>query len=201
MKPLLLLLSALTLLSTRLPAEPMFGATPEWLAHESALTFTGVPQNVEIIPLKGWSMTRVRFKIEKCIKGPLSAGDVITVTSLEWEGREEEKKFRDAVENQRRVLALASIAKDSDHLIGGSYTFPLESLWRNVFFADEPVEKIYDAGGEAVRDFNEVLQRVEAQVRKEKELVGRPGFGMIREKEVEAFIRSSDAGKDLYGGS
>lgn len=202
MKQLLLLLLSVTFLSASLRAELSVGETPEWLAHESTLTFTGVPQHVETSPLVGerW-VTRVRFKIDKCIKGALSAGDSVTVTSIDDKDTVDRMNFRNAVEKQRGVLVLATIAKNTFPRTDGIYLFLKHGLDQDVFFADEPAQRIYDAEGKALRDYREVLQRIEMQTRKEAELVKNRWKGQIRERRIEAEPVVSDPFKELYGGS
>lgn len=201
MRSLFLITIMVALCSTRLVASLSFGSTPEWLAHKASLSFVGVPQRVVVSHLIGdrW-LTTVQFRIDRRIKGPLSAGDLVTVTSIDDKGGTDQMDLNGAVEKKRNVLVLATIAEHSFPETDGLYIF-LPHFWNcPVFYSDEPVKWVYTEAGVAIRDYSEVLKRIVAQSIKEAELVGRYWPGKIVQRQIGA-KDESDAEKELYAGS
>ena len=201
MRSLFLTAILIALCSGRLAAALSFGSTPEWLSHQASLSFVGVPQRVVVSHLIGdrW-LTTVQFRIHKRIKGPLSDGDLVTVTSIDSKGRTDQMDLKSAVEKKRDVLVLATIAQNTFPETDGMYIF-LPHFWnRPVLYADEPVKRIYTEAGRAIRDYSEVLKRIEAQSAKEAELVRRYWPGKIVQRQIDAKW-GTEAQKELYGGS
>jgi hypothetical protein len=190
-----------TLSTTQLIAALSFGSTPEWLAHEAALTFEGVPQHVEVKHLIGdrW-LTTVQFRIDKRIKGPLSAGELVTVTSIDDTGRTDQMDLASAVPKKRKVLVMATIAENTFPETDGRYIF-LGHFWnRPVFYTDEPVKWVYTEVGESIQAYADLLRRIEAQTAKEAELIRRHWRGTIVKRQIGAEW-GTDAQKELYAGS
>jgi hypothetical protein len=201
MRSLFLVAIMIFLSSGRLVAALSFGSTPEWMAHQASLSFVGVPQRVVVSHLIGdrW-LTAVQFRIDRRIKGPLSVGDLVTVTSIDSKGRTDQMDLNSAVGRKRDVLVLATIAENTFPETDGLYIF-LPHFWNcPVFYADEPVKWIYTEAGAAIRDYSEVLKRIQAQSTKEAELIRRYWSGKIVQKQIYAEW-GTEAQKDLYGGS
>lgn len=201
MRSLLLPAIIIALCSGHLAAELTSGSTPEWLAHQASLSFVGVPQRVSVSHLTGdrW-LTTVQFRIDKLIKGPLSVGDLVTVTSIDYKGQTDPMDLNSAVGRKRDVLVLATIAEHTFPETDGLYIF-LPHFWNcPVFYADEPVKWIYTEAGAAIRDYSEVLKRIEAQSTKEAALIGRYWPGKIVQKQIDANW-GTEAQKELYAGS
>ena len=190
-----------TVAVTRLFAEIMTGATPEWMAHKAALIFVGVPQKAEVKHLRGdrW-VTRVQFRIAQRIKGPLSDGDLVTVFSLDYTGRTDQMHLVEAVAKKRSVLVFAVAAEHSFPETDGRYNFLPHFLDRHSFFADELPKYIYDQTGTAIRGYDVLLKRVQEQVAQEGGLIARGWHGKIIERGISAGDES-DADKELYAGS
>jgi len=191
----------IALYSSHLLASLSFGSTPEWLAHKSSLTFIGVPLHVSVTHLIGdrW-LTTVQFRIDRLIKGPLSVGDVVTVTSIDSKGGTDQMDLDSAAKKKRAVLVLATIAEHTFPETDGLYIF-LPHFWnRPVFYVDEPVKWIYAEAGNALRDYADVLKRIEAQSTKETDLIRRYWAGKIVERQIDA-AWGSEAQKELYAGS
>jgi hypothetical protein len=184
--------------TTRLFAEIMTGATPEWMAHKAALIFVGVPQKTEVKHLLGdrW-VTRVQFRIDQRIKGPLSGGDLVTVFSLDWTGRTDQMHLAGAVEKKRSVLVFAVVAEHSFPEADGRYEFLPHFLDRHSFFADELPKCIYAQTGAAIRGYDVLLKRVQEQVAKQAGLMARGWRGKIIERLIDAGDET-DAFKELY---
>ena len=187
--------------SGRLVAALSFGSTPEWLAHKASLSFVGVPQRVVVSHLMGdrW-LTTVQFRIDRRIKGPLSAGDLVTVTSIDDKGRTDQMDLNGAVGKKRNVLVLATIAENTSPETDGRYIF-LPHFWNcPVFYADEQVKWVYTEAGDAIRTYSEVLKRIVSQSIKEADLIGRYWPGKIVRREIIAEW-GTDAEKELYAAS
>lgn len=185
----------------RLWAELSYAATPEWLAHEAALAFVGVPQRVEFTHRGGecW-VAAVQFRIDRRIKGPLSVGDVVTVRSIQFDGGTDRMGLKEAVARKREVLVLATVAENSYPETDGSYLFLKQEAMDSLYYADEPVKSVYSAEGKAIRTYSELLQHVIGQGTREADLERQSWRGEIVEKRVEAEVET-DAVKDLYNGS
>ena len=201
MRSFVLTVIMIALCSGRLVAALSFGSTPEWLAHQASLSFVGVPQRVAVSHLIGdrW-LTTVQFRIDKRIKGPLSVGDFVTVTAIDSKGRTDQMDLKSAVGRKRDVLVLANIAENTFPETDGLYIF-LAHFWNcPVFYADEPVKWIYTEAGVAIRDYSEVLRRIEAQSAKEVGLMRRYWPGKIVQRLIKAEWET-EAQKELYCGS
>jgi hypothetical protein len=97
-------------------------------------------------------------------------------------------------------LVLATIAENTFPETDGLYIF-LPHFWNcPVFYADEPVKWIYTEAGAAIRDYSEVLKRIEAQSTKEAGLIQRYWLGNIVQRQIWAKW-GTEAQKELYAGS
>jgi hypothetical protein len=194
------------LLLTLVRAVPCFGElvcgyTPEVLSHEAALIFVGVPQRAESKnPIGNRWVTVAQFRIDKMIKGPLAAGDLVTIVSLESEGLVDLMDLAGAVARKREVLVLAIEAKKAIPESGGRYVLQSHAPDRScAFYADEPVKNVYTEKGAAIREYGELLKRMEAQCAKEAGL-RRHWKGQIEKRRTTVEI-DSDAFKELYSRS
>lgn len=197
MKRTWLFIVAFLLFSIHLNASIASGCTPEFLAHESALVFEGIPQRVDVTYLNDnrW-LASVQFRIEKRIKGPLSAGDLVTVISSDWMERIDRTELEEAFTKKQRVLVLATVAKNRSREANGRYVFLLSANGR-VFYMDKPVKQIYTERGAAIRSCTEVVKRMEAQVATESELMNGPIPLRVVRRDIEVGW-DTDAYKDLY---
>ena len=198
MKTTILIVLLAIVYSAPSPAAIMVGFTPEVLAHDASLIFVGVPQRAESRHLRGdrW-VTSVQFRIDRRIKGPLSVGDFVTVMSIDWKDRTDQIDLVGAVGKKRSVLVLCTVAEHTFPETDGLYQF-LPHFWnRPAFYADEPVKWIYTETGVAIRDYAEVLKRIEAQCAKEADLRNRYWKGEIVRREIKA-QDGTDAMKELF---
>lgn len=201
MKAVFFLVALLWLSGTRLIAAISIGNTPEWLAHEAALIIEGVPQHAEVRHLVGdrW-LTTVQFRISKRFKGPLTAGDLVTVTSIDSKGQTDQMDLAKAVTKKRSVLVLATAAENTFPETDGLYIFVAHFWNRPVFYADEPVKYIYTEAGASIQAYAELRQRMEAQIAREVALIHRNWPGTIVKRQIGAEY-GTDAQKQLYAGS
>lgn len=168
MKPLLFALATLWLMIHPARAEIRVVSTPEWLAHDAALIFVGVPVHSSSTHQEGErSQVSIRFTIAHRLKGPLSEGDTVTVSFLTWKGDKESVDFTGAIAQKRPMLVLAKPSSHSVRETDGLYHFLPGFAPRSVFFTDEPVQKVYDENGAAIRSYVQLLKHVQDQCVKE----------------------------------
>ena len=185
--------------SRQTSSETIYAAlTTEWLAHESALVFVGVPLHAE----EGGSVRRevlfVQFKIEKILKGPLSVGDVVTIALDE---NDVENEFRPSVlrcvEQKATSVVFARIGRNCLPEVAGRYEFS-SHYWSGVFFPGEAIKKLYDETGATIRTYNELLSRATEQCRREVDLVRNNSRGRFDVKDLPV-SEHSDILRDFKG--
>lgn len=187
MKRYILALGLIAFTATNAGAAIMMGYAPEALSHDAEVIFEGTPVSANTKHLIGDRyVTSVRFRVETRIKGPLSAGDTVSIMSLDWKGRTDLMDFVTAVTKKRKVLVLAKPAKNSFREAEGLYEFVPHFWNRPAFYTDEPVKWIYDEKGAAIRTYKELLSRIEAQCAKEADLLWRNWTGTISRLDVDA---------------
>jgi len=169
------------------------------MAHDAALVFEGVPLKVEVTHHIGdvW-FTKVQFRMDRRLKGPLSDGDIVTIWDIEGK---DQMDFTGAMVAKRKVLIFAKMAPENIFpALYGRFMFYHHFWNRTGFYTDEPVKWIYAEAGTAIRNYGPLLTAVETQIAKEEELVGRYWSGTIIRRDIVA-PDGSEAESDLYAAS
>lgn len=181
-------------------AEVRVGQTAEWLAHTSDLIAKATPLEVRTTkgPGQVW-FTQVRFRLDEVLKGPPTAGDVLTVYDYSMD-RGDPLDLASASKKARPLLLFAVVAKNRHREIEGKFVLTLQDVPRSEFFLDQAVKELYTPDSQRLTTSDELLSRVRDQVQREKEFYRMYRRGGV-EKELRESPWDSPAYQDLRSGS
>lgn len=198
MKPLIIVLLAAWFFSgLDAQARILTGYTPEWISHDADLIVEASVVSGSVTFYAGDTFfTRVRVRVSKVIKGPVSDEDEVTI----WAYREKDPMGLSKPENVgRRLLIFAKVAENTFPELDGRYVFLSHRFGQlEAYDLGAPVKFMYNEDGSRISDFATLAERVQKQVSKEYELRRAFWKGTIEMKKIEA-PHLSDASRDLPG--
>jgi len=194
-----LLIAMVALLSPLVSsAEIMVGESAEWLAHTSDLIAKATPLEVRAIKGQVW-FTQVRCRLEDVVKGPATAGDVVTIYDYSFD-KPDPLDLTGAAKKGRLFLLFAAVSKNRYSEIEGKFVLTLQPTPRSAFFLDEAVKNLYTPDSQRLTKIEDLLTRAREQVRREEEFQCAYPRGCVEEERRES-PWDSPAYKDLYSGS
>src|SRR5581483_6203 len=120
-----LLIAMVALLSPLVSsAEIMVGESAEWLAHTSDLIAKATPLEVRAIKGQVW-FTQVRCRLEDVVKGPATAGDVVTIYDYSFD-KPDPLDLTGAAKKGRLFLLFAAVSKNRYSEIEGKFVLTLQ---------------------------------------------------------------------------
>ena len=180
-------------------AELAVAQTPEWLGHSANLIVRATPIEVGVTKGPGTvRFTRARYRVDEVLKGPLTAGDSVTI--YDYAMKPDPLDLTAAVKAARPMLVFAEVAEDRHEEINGRYVVMLQHRPGSAFFLDGPVAGLYTGDGQRLTRWDDVLDRVRAQVAQERQFRRVHRQGRVAEERRDA-ATGSDAFRDLYSGS
>ena len=181
-------------------AEVTGGYTVEWLSHESDLAARATPSDVEHVKGPGEvEFTKMRFRLDEVIKGPLSAGDTVTVYDYSYNKRDA-FGFAKAKQDKKQLLVFAVVAQHQFKQIDGKYVLTQTREFKSAYCPGSTITRLFTPEFDLVTEFEDLLERTRSQVRREADLRRRYWKGTIVKKRAEV-PWNSEAHRHLYSGS
>jgi hypothetical protein len=198
-KIIVILLAGLSFASAVL-ADINIGHSAEWLSHQSTVIGIAIPEEVGNVkgPGQVW-FTRVRFVMNDVIKGPVTAGDKITVYDFSY-NTNDVLNLAEASKAKTPLLLFCTVGKDLFHEIDGRYVLTETHQFKSAYYQGVSVSKLYTPDFHFVADFADLLKRTRAQVDREKDHRIRHLMGTVERGELEVPFESK-IHRSLYAGS
>lgn len=194
----ILIFTAAIVCALGLRAEITADYTVEWLAHEAEIIAFATPisETYEKGPGQVW-FTKMEFKIEKLIKGKEYKEETITLYSY---GYNEDEKYLTAEKATEPHLIFVSVAKNKFGSINGKFVLTHTHMYKSLFSASTPIQKLYTPEFHRLTDFTELAQRTLKQVQKEQAFLAKHPKAEVAEGHVE-IPWDSELHQELWAGS